>query len=359
MVLTRRGRKSIVRWLPNEILSETMGYASTMDLVALCSTSRLMSALATPLLYRTVYLRNSHRIRIFASTMRNHESSNDPRSRHVREFTISVGLFMLPDEVADDVVSMLPTLKNLCSLVILWFNKVPQLLSLRRSPFPNLRTFKYRVYNCKFQNGEFQNSIGLITPFINRHPAITFLSLTRSKLMFSLGPPLVPLYLPNLQRYAGPASFVQWLVCPANTVHAMSLYWYYDDLDVATPLTAIASSGISTLVCHSDEIRESAILEQVAKSIPRIQCLSINKIEGDPTPISLEYAREIAKPLKSLVNLRSLDFNDATAGARTIPQDRWLDSIICALWSEACNTLRHIYLREWKPMGPSTQCFAF
>ncbi|KAJ7659584.1 hypothetical protein DFH06DRAFT_1402574 [Mycena polygramma] len=184
MVLTRRGHKSIVRW-------EVMGYASPMTLVGLCSTSRLMSALATPLLYRTGYLRNSKRIRILPPRCA-HMKARTIRARDMYGNSQSLWVFMLPDEVADDVVSMLPTLKNLCSLVILWFNKVPELLSLRRSPFPNLRTFKYRVYNCKFPNGEFQNSIGLITPFINCHPAITFLSLTRSKLMFSLGPPLVP-----------------------------------------------------------------------------------------------------------------------------------------------------------------------
>ncbi|KAJ6485431.1 hypothetical protein C8R47DRAFT_1130171 [Mycena vitilis] len=350
MVLTRRGSKSIARWLPDEILSETMGYASPMTLVALCSTSRLMRALATPLLYRTVYLRNQHTIRKFTTTLAKRETSNDPYSRHVREFTISVGLFMLPVEVVDGALSMLPTLKNVWSLAILWFNKVPELLSLRHSPFPKLSTFKYRVYNCMFPDGKFHNSIAFITPFINHHPTITFLSLTRSKLMFRLGPPMEPLYLPNLMGYSGPASFVPWLVCPPNSIYVMSLYWYYDDVDVATPLTAMVSSEISTLFCHSDELSECAILEQVAKIKPRIQRLIFNKIEGIRDPISMEYAREIAKPLKSLENLVALEFNGAPSGAGPTPQDRWLDSVICVLWSEHCNTLLRIRIhgKTWE-----------
>jgi hypothetical protein len=92
MVLTRRAAKaskSIIRWLPNEILATVMVDASILDLVALCKTSRLMRNIATPLLYRAVSLATIPQINLFLRTMKQRPNSSPSLCRHVRRFSIA------------------------------------------------------------------------------------------------------------------------------------------------------------------------------------------------------------------------------------------------------------------------------
>jgi hypothetical protein len=69
MVLTRRAYKSISRWLPNEVISETIQAAPQSDQIALCRTSKLFHALGIPVLYRVVELYGSSFMTGFCSTV--------------------------------------------------------------------------------------------------------------------------------------------------------------------------------------------------------------------------------------------------------------------------------------------------
>ncbi|KAJ7864466.1 hypothetical protein B0H14DRAFT_2736364 [Mycena olivaceomarginata] len=92
MVLTRRAARannSIIRWLPNEVLAAIMADASTADLRALCSTSRLIRNIATPLLYRTVILSTVPQVKCFVRTMKRRAGSSSPLARHVRQFSMT------------------------------------------------------------------------------------------------------------------------------------------------------------------------------------------------------------------------------------------------------------------------------
>jgi hypothetical protein len=92
MVLTRRAakaNKSIIRWLPNEILTSVMLDVSRPGLIALCMTSRLMRNIAMALLYRTVSLSNVRQIKAFLRTMKQRSSLSLPLSRHIRRFSIT------------------------------------------------------------------------------------------------------------------------------------------------------------------------------------------------------------------------------------------------------------------------------
>ncbi|KAJ6585642.1 hypothetical protein B0H19DRAFT_1250436 [Mycena capillaripes] len=54
MVLTRRQRKAISCWLPNEIISEIFQAAPAADRAALCGTSKLFYGIGAPVLYRVI-----------------------------------------------------------------------------------------------------------------------------------------------------------------------------------------------------------------------------------------------------------------------------------------------------------------
>ncbi|KAJ6585584.1 hypothetical protein B0H19DRAFT_1110224, partial [Mycena capillaripes] len=57
MVLTRRQDKAILRWLPNEIISEIIQAAPTADRAALCQASKLFHSIGVSVLYRAVDVR--------------------------------------------------------------------------------------------------------------------------------------------------------------------------------------------------------------------------------------------------------------------------------------------------------------
>ncbi|KAF7378210.1 hypothetical protein MSAN_00245700 [Mycena sanguinolenta] len=94
MVLTRRAAReqnSIVRWLPNEILSTVALYSSKSDLLVLCRTSRLMHDIVTRLLYHTVSLVTGAQMEAFLRTMESIQKPTDSSLSlfdHVRQFVI-------------------------------------------------------------------------------------------------------------------------------------------------------------------------------------------------------------------------------------------------------------------------------
>jgi hypothetical protein len=88
MVLTRRAaraEKSIIRWLPNEILTAVMLEVAIPDLVSLCMTSRLIRNIVTPLLYRDILLSEVPETKSFLRTMKQRSGS---LCRYVRRFGI-------------------------------------------------------------------------------------------------------------------------------------------------------------------------------------------------------------------------------------------------------------------------------
>ncbi|KAF7324267.1 hypothetical protein MSAN_02528300 [Mycena sanguinolenta] len=87
MVLTRRAArdlKSIIRRLPAEVLLAMCGCASDSTLASLCSTSRTMRALATPVLYRSVSLTDRTQAKRFIETV----ASRPGLAAHVRRLLL-------------------------------------------------------------------------------------------------------------------------------------------------------------------------------------------------------------------------------------------------------------------------------
>ncbi|KAF7354454.1 hypothetical protein MVEN_01134500 [Mycena venus] len=197
MVLTRRAYKSIVRWLPNEMLSEVFGHLFGADLLALCRTSRLINGLATPLLYRSIALSEISAMEKFVFALRKHADSSMPLSRHVREFWVGISdcsamYAALVDQISV-AISSCPYLHTLTVLM----PSTPLCDMLREANFPNLHVLHYAVA---------PDIASALPAFINRHQTITTLGMVWNgdhKEDFYLD----PIRLINLESYLGDTFF--------------------------------------------------------------------------------------------------------------------------------------------------------
>ncbi|KAJ7661773.1 hypothetical protein B0H14DRAFT_3179273 [Mycena olivaceomarginata] len=325
MVLTRRAAKtskSIIRCLPNEILATAMRYASISDLVTLCRTSRLMSNLATPLLYRSITLSTVPQLKAFLHNM----DQAQPLSHHVREFEVaSEDDFELSLHLQQ---SMSAVVAGLCHLETLGLIPVaPHSTELLQDAyFPNLSKFSSAV--------EFQTS-ALLPSFLTRHPTITHLTFTRDGISA-----LHPILLPNLEDYDGPSSYVSALRADSAPINSVCLVWYSEDLDIELPLRRIAEMAIASPtkfagICVTNNIRPSTIIAGVAAHLPYIHDLMLYT-----WPLTAHDILDMTTHLNDLTALSGLKVLEPMASDRNFTDDP--ESI--KSWCEACKTLSSITL---------------
>ncbi|KAJ6532652.1 hypothetical protein B0H19DRAFT_1188084 [Mycena capillaripes] len=345
MVLTRRAYKSIVRWLPNELISEIMAHSSRLDLVALCRTSRLINGLAIPLLYRAIYLSETRDMEVFVSTVEKYADSPSPLSQYVREFLITV---------VDDP-SLYPGVINRITAVLCDFHNLHtlQLFALathfadllRNAQFPSLRTFRYAV----------SPDISSILPaFVNRHRTITTLDFIEvpDGRKFRLD----PIQLPNLIKYSGISFCVPSFSCQNKTVQFICLHWHSDDRDPEAILGQLGqmmcTAGTTGLIINADEIHKPTFLESIARNVSGIHFLIFQKYQRSAPGrrISAPDSIEILTPLKKLKELVMLEFHDFDDTLDHTEGDRQIDSNFLLMWGSVCQSLCLVVLHghQWE-----------
>ncbi|KAJ7118093.1 hypothetical protein C8R44DRAFT_790274 [Mycena epipterygia] len=322
MVLTRRAYKSIVRWLPNEILAEVIRCLdSYRDLRALCQTSRLINGIAIPLLYREVVLSTLPEIESFLSTLKKYAESPVPRANHVRIFAIQALELQLSESLVDEITSMLADFPNLESLEIFSIkNYFPNMLL--HAYFPNLSALTYCVY---------PRYCAPLSVFINRHPHITDLVLYRPT--NDTQSQLDPIHLPNITDYTGPRSFLTSFDSDTTTsLKNIDLCWFPQDLNT-----------------------EPAFLEHLATIMPHISTFRFNKAFSSAC-ITWAHAMEISATLKKFTALTSLEFRgleEAPPAEGEVPDHiaaliakMATSGTIVEAWGAACKTLVEVHLGE-------------
>ncbi|KAJ7336907.1 hypothetical protein DFH08DRAFT_1082933 [Mycena albidolilacea] len=342
MVLTRRAAKaskSIIRWLPNEILGTVMVDASRLDLVALCKTSRLMRNIATPLLYRAVFLATIPQINLFLRTMKQRPNSSPSLCRYVRRFSIAYYAEEHDSKPSPALLKAIhAVLIQFCHLEFLDFllTNIEFTDMLRHAYFPNLAKFLYTVQH---------ETAALLPAFLNRHATITHLTLTRDGPLGHLN----PILLPNLTEYNGPSSLVSSFSVDSRPITSALLIWYRDDLDIATPLVQlgrIASPPTINGISTCEDLKAATILAGVATHLPHVKTFRCGR-SHTAARISQEDTLEIATHLKKLASLSTMVLLGADDhSAPTLIDDR--ETVV--LWGKACESLRSIVLhgREWK-----------
>ncbi|KAF7366968.1 hypothetical protein MSAN_00955500 [Mycena sanguinolenta] len=335
-VLARRAAreyKSIIRWLPNEILAEITSYSSNSDLVALCTTSRLFYAMAMRVLYHTVTLWNSAQLDGFLWTMAAHDhpiaallTARLPDL--VRRFAIEDkhGMLWRQDitfqaEALAALLSKLPHLKSveLCACTP---DKLTDTL-LERGSFKKLSQFTYTA--------RWQISSPLVS-FLNRHSTITHLTLYHHG---ALQPSAAgAIHLPNLRSYRGDC-FFEATAMPSVT------YVYLDrpgDLDIEPTLKQLgALAALRQLVILFHGLTAAGIVDCVARNVPQVEILiSVGRVN---TPMSPEETLEIAASLEKFEGLSHLHL-----AGEVNDRDHDEDLSTVTMWGGACKTLSSIGL---------------
>ncbi|KAJ7466196.1 hypothetical protein B0H11DRAFT_2048810 [Mycena galericulata] len=343
MVLTRRAYKSIIRWLPNEVLSEVMQYASRQDLVVLCQTSRLISGLATPLLYRSIAFSTSLDLRRILFSMKGNPDRTGARRNHVRQVSIPENGSYFPPNSRKELALLLPSFLHLNSLEILSSRaQFPELL--RDGVLPNLTTFGCFV--CPTLSS-------LLSTFLNRHPTINQLDLYQSD--DGLVPHLDPVQLPNLKFFSMPGSLVPAIVHDNKNVEVMGIIWYVDEPGVGTTLAALGKMGSAkgfALDAYSGWNHQPSFIGAVAENMPEIYVLRCHRLYTAACRMSFGDALEIGEHLKSFKALCILEFLYFKEDSEHLGQSERddLDLKIVTYWGSVCAPLFEIALHgnEWE-----------
>ncbi|KAF7372827.1 hypothetical protein MSAN_00488700 [Mycena sanguinolenta] len=346
MVLTRRAvtaYKSIIRWLPNEILTTMMLHLSQQDLVVLCRTSRLFRNLATPLLYRCVSLSTDFQVNSFVRMITRRSATS--LCHHVRQLYLTKVELKLSLTLVKSMTSVISRLVRLEVLDLFLGSPVEFTDLLRDAYFPHLTTFQYTLR---------KGTLLLLPAFLNRHPTISTLGLTRIE-PIDINAEIAlldePISLPNLGFYNGPSGMVRTFG-PGNSIKSACLFWYPGDSDTARPLLhlgAIATSSLVALmpICLSDHPARVMIMQSAATHLPHIRILKFARLRGVAGRISREDAREIATCLEkfSALAILELDKREDAVDNANLTHDR--ETIL--LWSGSCKSLLEIVLhgRVW------------
>ncbi|KAJ6453531.1 hypothetical protein C8R45DRAFT_1192719 [Mycena sanguinolenta] len=345
-VLTRRTAKSILRWLPNEVLAAVMSYSSTSDLIALCTASRLFHAIAVRVLYHTVNLSSNVQLDAFLRTMESCDTSTTSLLTRlrlpdlVRRFALNESWNGEPHHIRQRRWNLAPQAKALASLL----SELPHLKSvelivgytvkladklLERGNFKKLSEFSYTAHSQ-------QEIPALLLPFLNRHPTITNLAFQYD------GPQQQPslavaIHLPNLTSYFGHSVFISlFQTATMRFVTSVCLIsTRLRDLDIEPVLMRLSKMATLRQLIVFHDMKNATLLEIVARHTPRIQILYLvgGRVRALMSP---EETLEIAACLPKFDNLRNLMFtgdggdHDAFA---TI-----------TLWGKACQTLSTIGL---------------
>ncbi|KAF7356329.1 hypothetical protein MVEN_00965200 [Mycena venus] len=345
MVLTRRATlasKSIIRWLPNEMLTAVMRDASKPDLLALSATSRLFRNIATPLLYRTIQLSTIAQVNYFLRTME--QRSGTLLSRYVRNITITAGhgdrlkiTLSLPLVTVTALGSVLPRLCHLERLKLEVSEVTPSsgfVDMLQHAQFPNLSAFHHSLR---------MDTAALVSSFINRHPTITNLTLTLRERLEQWN----PILLPNLTVYHGPSTSIASVDFHGRSVALVSLSWYPDDFEVEQPLLQLGSiASPEIFMAIFCDLEGTTILGSTARNLPHVRHIHFRKTLETPQGVSPHDALEIADLLKKFDALSILELFIDQRTEHDSERDR--ETIV--LWGEACKTLVWIALYEGRWM---------
>ncbi|KAJ7657770.1 hypothetical protein DFH06DRAFT_1297766 [Mycena polygramma] len=353
MVLTRRASKCIIRWLPNEVLTEVVQYLMPLnsdsesyeDLLALCRTSRLLQGLTTPVLYRDLRLYTIFDIHACFSTLRAHATSQ--RAQFVRRLVMGDLDGDADIELSADLIRELaPVWHGLCHLQHLELSVVGPLSSLlQESHFPELTELKSTV-PASFSEA--------LRSFINRHSTLTSLDLVRGGTNTVI-PNFGTISLPHLKRYTALGCFVSNLVVANKTLQTLVIFmdheWRADDPrlahkfavlgDCIAPVAPTAGPQPCLTLCYtSSSLLEHDLLRYIAQGMSHIPVV---KILTPYIHLSEESAQTIASTLTRFSGLRTLDWISFLKDRRDI-QEMQDDRPIIESWGRASPSLASIEL---------------
>ncbi|KAJ7244108.1 hypothetical protein C8J57DRAFT_1556138 [Mycena rebaudengoi] len=270
-MLTRRAAKCILRFLPNELLTEVMAKATTADQVALCRVSKLFNRLARRVLYRTLALASPRAVLTCCHRL----VSNPELALLVKSFDISASKldgYRIYDAI-DLISATLACTANIEALTLVFACGAPSFIECIDS-----RTFLRRLVLRADLDAE-----PALLAFLQRHPRIGVLKLFGPAASFAalLSATGVPC-LPDLKYLkATVAVFPAFLApggggMPPHLTGAEISWKLADPLDPLPPLRALTaySASLTKLVCYRPGPNLD-LIALVAQHLPRLAVLKI------------------------------------------------------------------------------------
>ncbi|KAK6969295.1 hypothetical protein R3P38DRAFT_2588305 [Favolaschia claudopus] len=340
MVVTRSAKrpKSIIVWLPNEVLFSVVAHAAQSDLLSLCLTSHLMCNIARQFLYREVVIDTVKQLKLFVRAGAKRKFI--PLLSYVRKFGLNQNLrlyvrFSTSYRVGKALIGPLSsTITKMINLrhLLLYLAKPVQLHKLLREEiFSDLLTFRYIVQPA---------TASKFLSFLDKRSTIdTFASLECPSPLHFPGRPS----LPSLRVYEGPSWGLSMFDGPLSvSLTSVSLMWYADAPDPDCCLAQLKKArGLEVIVVltASDTLRAVDILAPVSRHLSHVKVLRLRSCVARSAGLSTEEGIEIASHLRQFIALRLLEFP-----AIDYNTEFRLDNDTLKLWQDVCKTISSVIL---------------
>ncbi|KIK00454.1 hypothetical protein K443DRAFT_679172 [Laccaria amethystina LaAM-08-1] len=336
--MSLRNPETGLAYLPLEILEACISASDTTSWLSLASVSKIFHSLTTRSLYRDIslgsplsviacchtLLSNSTAASSVRTLLINH-SPNKPAELNQNDFSSYYASFR-------DALKSLVGIRALRLLV-----EDPSLVFvLKDSVLPRLQHFECRLIL----------SSPLIS-FLNRHPTVNYLEVSpHEDIISSVKPTLPPLYLPELEYFAGNGESLS-AMSPPIPLRAAFLSWGAVD---SSPEVAIAvlerhsGDSLNVISCRRRGWNLD-LVDMISTRLPYIYSLHITNILVVDSYPTEAYLEAIWSYLKRFKNLQRLVLNCVDVyGIADLACRMDVDFLIITSWGEACPSLMEISL---------------
>ncbi|KAJ7036524.1 hypothetical protein C8F04DRAFT_1394125 [Mycena alexandri] len=354
MVLTRRASKSIVRWLPNEVISEIIQAAPPRDQASLCRATKLFEGLGVPILYRVVDLKTGASTKAFCSTIASYTAkfaklvrslTFDTYAPPVNEFTVPRALFKC--------------MKVLLEIRSLDIRGTLPYLSLT---FPRLLHCRLHTFDRHWDSNE---DLDTLSSFLARHPT----------LRPSWPSTAARIPLPDLQRIRASAKIFPRIL--ADDLKEARLEWEFGGkADMWPPEPIFLALKATTrrdnsLVCsiYCGHFEFPPIMDSASMHIPHAKTLRVVTVLEDPDDPDSEdphrpddKIQHVKKWLPRFIGLEFFALElyfDEEDGCNTFGATEAEDQLTVHDFGDLCSTLRACRLGEnaWRRVNGTWERF--
>ncbi|KAK0185587.1 hypothetical protein F5146DRAFT_183646 [Armillaria mellea] len=340
---------SIIKWLPNEVLSEIVRLCGPRELASLLRVAKLFNKIGIPLLYRNVHLNINQEIPTSAFSLKASIERYPARARMIKSIRIQAldlvdiqtkACSYLMNDAQLITKTLTPVILQLANVEVFRmtseFHETAFVSLLEMASFPKMHTLTLAF-------GTFVGAPS-ISAFVDKHPALRNLSLQCSSFSGDdLGDLPIFHHIESLEHISAPFDYFIAAMPSARDLTSASIdFSVYGVPEIERTFAALADSAVKdsfkTLVCTT-QCSYVPLMEYISVLIPKIENLTIR---SGPMPRFVSFD-ELAK-LKHLKRFTHLTIDKGDDALReTI--DRLDDQILHGLFPTL--SLLKLYGTTW------------
>ncbi|KAK0477341.1 hypothetical protein IW261DRAFT_285789 [Armillaria novae-zelandiae] len=276
---------SIIKWLPNEVLSEIVRLSGPRELAILLRVAKLFNEIGIPLLYRNVHLNIIQGILTAALSFKASVGRYPARARMIKSIRIqALDLADAETKVFSDLMDDIQIITQTLTPVILQltnvqvfrmtceFHETAFVSLLEMASFPKMHTLTLAFSN--FISAPF------ISAFVDRHPTLCNLSLQCGSFT-SDDLPGLPVFhhIESLEHISAPFEyFIAAMPSARNLTSASIDFSVYEVPEIERTFAALAGSAVKdsvkTLACTTQRSYKP-LMQYISALLPKIENLTI------------------------------------------------------------------------------------